>query len=354
MKLMKIGKQISTTGLDIGSHSIKLVKINHAKGKLYLEAVGIKELKQGIIENGTIKDNEGLVEAVTTLISQCDPSITDIVISMSGYGILSEKFTFKVNANENLEEVILWEAGQRSPFDVDDITLDYKIIKQFPEKNEVEVLIIAAKNVIMQKYIDLLYEAGFRPIIIDVDAFAIYNCFSMESNTEPLQGTMALLNIGHSLTTITFIKDGVYHSTRDIATAGSFFCQTLQRNLNISYDEAADVLKGVRTKGCDENMVTRAIEYASEELSSGIDLAFSYFKNSEKSEKIDKIILSGGGAYIPNIVKYLEERHNTQVKLSNPLAYLNHEPGLFGTVNPQKISAFLTVAIGLALRKAVN
>jgi type IV pilus assembly protein PilM len=96
------------------------------------------------------------------------------------------------------------------------------------------------------------------------------------------------------------------------------------------------------------------MDYAFEELSSGIDLAFSYFKTSEKSEKIDKIILSGGGAYIANIIRFLEDRHNTIVQVSNPLAFLHHEPGLFGAIDPQKISAFMTVAVGLALRKVVD
>ncbi len=350
----KIRGDVSTVGLDIGGYAIKLAKVSHRKDAYYLDAVGIKELEPGIIENGDIKNKEGLIEAVTTLINQCDPSIVDVVISMSGHGMLSEKFNFKIDPNDNVEETILWEAGQRSPFDVDDITLDYKILRQIPDKNEIEVLLVAAKNQIMQSYIDLLYEAGLRPLIVDVDAFAINNCYSLESFSESQSGTVALINIGHSLTNITFIKDGLYHSTRDVATAGDFFCKTLHRNLGISEEKAAEVIKGAVDTSLDSNLIQRAIEYAFEELSSGIDLAFSYFKSSEKSEKIDQIILSGGGAYIPNIVSFLEERHNTMVQLSNPMAFLHHEPGLFGAVDPQKISAFMTVAVGLALRKVVD
>jgi len=350
----KLRGETSTVGLDIGSYAIKLVKINHHKDEYILEAVGIKELERGIIENGDIKNKEGLIEAVTTLINQCDPSIVDVVISMSGHGMLSEKFNFKIDPNDNVEETILWEAGQRSPFDVDDITLDYKILREISDKNEIEVLLVAAKNQIMQSYIDLLYEAGLRPLIVDVDAFAVNNCYSMESFAEGPGGTVALINIGHSLTNITFVKDGLYHSTRDVATAGDFFCKTLHKNLGISEEDAAEVLKGNIDSSLDTNLIQRAIEYAFEELSSGIDLAFSYFKSSEKIDKIDKIVLSGGGAYITNIVEFLEERHNTQVQHSNPLAFLHHEPGLFGAVNPQQISAFMTIAVGLALRKVID
>ncbi len=349
--LGKWHRTTSTSALDIGNYSIKLVKLRHLKDGYFLEATGIKELPPGTIEGSEIKKKDVLIEAITTLINQCDPSIVEVVFSMSGHGIISDKFTFKIEPGENAEELILWEAGQRSPFDVDDITLDYKILHRNSETNEIEVLLVAAKNQIMQTYIDTLYEAGLKPVIVDVDAFAINNCYALESAGLPPKGVTALINIGHDLTNVTFIKDGVYHSTRDISTAGDFFNKTLQRNLGITAEEASMVLKGRSTIAIDKTKLDQSIEYAAEELSSGIDLAFSYFKSSEKSDSIDKIVLSGGGAYIPHIVEFIEKRHQTVVQVSNPLAYLQYDPQLFGNIDPQTISALLTVAVGLALRK---
>ena len=349
--LGKLRGQSSTTALDIGNHSIKLVKLRHLKDGYFLEATGIKELPPGTIEGSEIKKKDVLIEVITTLINQCDPSIIEIVFSMSGHGIISDKFTFKVDPGENAEELILWEAGQRSPFDVDDITLDYKILHRNSETNEIEVLLVAAKNQVMQTYIDTLYEAGLKPVIVDVDAFAINNCYALESAGLPPAGVTALINIGHDLTNVTFIKEGIYHSARDISTAGDFFNKTLQRNLGLTTEEATLVLKGRSTTAIDQTKLNQSIEYAAEELSSGIDLAFSYFKSSEKSDSIDKIVLSGGGAYIPHVVDFMEKRHQTSVQIANPLAYIQFDPGLFGSIDPQNISALLTVAIGLALRK---
>lgn len=345
------GRRI-TAGLDIGHHSVKLVKLLHAKNAYFLEAAGIKDLPPGTIEGSEIKKRDALIETIVTLVNQCDPSIVEVVVSMSGHGIISDKFTFKIEPGENAEELILWEAGQRSPFDVDDITLDYKILHSDPRTHETEVLLVAAKNQIMQSYIDLLYKAGLRPIIVDADAFAINNCYALESGEEVPKGIIALLNIGHDLTNITFVKDGIYHSTRDISTAGDFFNKTLQRNLGISAEEVGLTLKGRFTSCVDVDSLRQSIEYAAEELSSGIDLAFSYFKNSEKNDNIDKIILSGGGAYFPYIVDFLEKRHQTTVQISNPLSCLQFDRELFGNLKPQNFSALFTVAVGLALRNA--
>ncbi|MGB7567867.1 MAG: type IV pilus assembly protein PilM [Chitinivibrionales bacterium] len=349
--IQRLRGENSTTGLDIGNHSIKLIKIRHLREGYFLEAAGIKELPAGTLEGSEIKNRDALIDAVTTLVNQCDPSIVDVVFSMSGHGIISDKCTFKINPNENAEELILWEAGQRSPFDVDDITLDYKILHRKVQTNEVEVLLVAAKNQIMQNYIDLLYEAGLKPVIVDVVSFAINNCYAEESATRPQVGTVALVNIGHNLTNVTFVKDGVYHSSRDISTAGDFFNKTLQRNLGISADDAMNMLKGRATQVLDPQAMKQSIEYAAEELAAGIDLAFSYFKSSEKSDAIDRVVLSGGGAYIPDISAFLEKHYETTIELSNPLSILEYDPSLFGSIDPRKISALFTVAVGLALRK---
>lgn len=347
----KLNPRQCTVGLDIGNHSIKLVKLIHKKHGFFLEATGIKELPIGTIDGSEIKKKDILVDSISKLVNQCDPDITDVVISMSGHSIISDKITFKNENNENAEEMILWEAGNRSPFDVEDITLDYKILQRNMESNELEVLLVAAKNDIMKNYIDLVYEAHLRPIIIDVDAFAINNCYALETADLPQDGVTALVNIGHDLTNVTFIKDGIYHSTRDISTAGDYFNKTIQRNLGITTEESGLLLKGKNTGSFDINKFHQSIELAAEELSSGIDLAFSYFKSSTKSDSIDRIILSGGGAYIPDIVAFMEKRHQTSVQISNPLAFLEYNPGLFGNIEPQSISALLTVAVGLAIRK---
>jgi type IV pilus assembly protein PilM len=354
--IQKMQGETSTVGFDIGSYSLKLVKLRHSKKGYFLEACGIRELPPGTIEGSDVKNRDALIEAITTLVNQCDPSIVEVVISMSGNAIISDKSVFKVDINEDPEEIILWEAGQRSPFDVDDITLDYRILHRNLQTNEVEALLVAAKNQIMQKYIDLLYDAGLKAVIVDVDAHAINNAYAMESELSQLEtgGSIALLNIGYHHTTVAFIRNGLYLSSRDISTAGEYFSKTLQRNLGVAQEEALNILKGKPATSAEPAMVKQNIEFAAEELSSGLELAFSYFKSSEKSETIDKIVLSGGGAYIPGLVEYLQTRHETPVAIANPLSFLTYDSDLFGAVNPMKISALLSVATGLALRKVAQ
>jgi type IV pilus assembly protein PilM len=352
MSLFKSTRKRNTTvGLDIGNHTLKIVKLRHLKDGYVLEAAGIKDLPKGTIEGGEIKKRDALIDAITHLVNQCDPSIREIVFSMGGHGIISDKITFKIEDGEDAEELILWEASQRSPFDVDDITLDYKILRRFPGSKEAEVLLVAAKNQALQSYLDLLYDAALVPVIVDVDAFAITNSYALECAGLPDMGTVALLNIGHGATSITFIKDGIYHSSRDIATAGEFFNRIIQRNMGISSEEALAAVKGKTTGTIDMNKLKESVSYVGEELSSGIDLAFSYYKTSEHTDSIDKIVLSGGGAYIPTLSQFLETRHQTKVQVSNPLSRVQYNKNLFGNTSVESIGALFTVAVGLGIRK---
>jgi type IV pilus assembly protein PilM len=349
--LERFKKKRSRVGLDIGSRSLKLVEIQVEGGEIHLAAVGVKELRPGIVENGEIKDREAFIEEVTTLVDQCDPSIVDVVISLGGQGILSDKLIFKIEPNENVADTILWEASQRSPFDAENITISYKILRQFPERNEVEVLLVAARNEMMQEYIDTLYDAGLRTVAVDVDTYAFNNCYSMESYSEAALKTLVLMDIGYSACRVIFIKDGLFHSSREINTASNFFVSTLQKQLKIPELDAISLLHGKKVAGVSDEDFANTMSLILDDFGSSFDMAFSYFKKTEDVETIDKIVLCGGGTYVPNILSYLSDRFDTTVVRSNPFSFLKYDSELFGNIDPTKISALLTVAVGLALRE---
>lgn len=347
----KFGKNKTRVGLDIGNRSLKLVEIKDVGGELYLTAVGVKELRAGIVVNGEIKDKPAFIEAVTTLVNQCDSAIVDVVISQSGRGVLSDKFNFKIAPNEDVTETVLWEAGQRSPFDAEDITISFEVLRQFPETHEVEVLLVAAKNQIIQDYIDTLYEAGLRPVIVDVDIYAFNNSYAMESYAEAALETLVLVDVGHVGSRVIFIRNGLYHSSREIMPAGDYFAKTIQKQLKIPESDAVALLYGRQLPHVSDVDLRTALNDVFEEFVSGFNMAFSYFQKTEEVDRIDKVVLCGGGVYVPGFIPFLANRLETEVVMSNPFACLRYESGLFRTVDPTKFAALLTVAIGLALRK---
>lgn len=344
----------TSVGIDIGNYSIKICQIAHRQAGPVLVGAGIHVLKPETLVAGEIKDRDELLQSLTSLVHRTDPSgkIKDVILSLSwSYGVIADRIRITSNKIESDEELILMEAGQRSPFDVDNITLDYKVLNRDAESGEMEVLLVAAKNQVMQSYIDLLYEGGLRPVVIDVDAFAVTNSYLLSAPPEDAGKVVSLINVGEHLTNLTFLRNGTYHSTRDIATACDFFAKTLMKNLKIDREAAGDILRGKDLDKHNASLVSRSIEFSAEELSVGIDLAFSYFQSSENNLKVEKMVLCGGGACIPNLASILSRRHNVEVEITNPLAHIPFDERKFQGAIPENISTILTVAAGLALRK---
>jgi len=341
-----------SVGLDIGSKAIKLVELKKEDGNLRLTAVGVKDMPEGVVVNGIVKEKETFINVVTQLINQCDPEIVDVVISMGTAGILSDKIEFSFENFDNVEETILWEATQRSPFDVEDITISYKILRKDHERKKMQVLLVAAKNPNMQMCIDALYEAGLRPTIVDVSSYAFNNCYAKESELEESPETLILLDIGHHGSRLLFIKDGLYHSARDISIGGEYITKTLQKQLKIDFGQATSIMLGHRVEGISLDDIQASLQFSFEEFCSSFDMAFSYYRKDSGDNSVEKVVVCGGGVYVPGLVAFLSHHLGIEVSVSNPFSFLKYDSELFNNVDTSNFAALLSIATGLALRGA--
>src|SRR4030065_683255 len=140
---MVLGKREKTVaGLDIGTSCIKLVKFEEKGGAYILKALGIREISPDAIVDEEIKDRDALIYNIQSLIDQCDPRIKDVALAVAGHGVLNDKITMDKKTGNEAEQAILFEAEQRSPFDVEDVTLDYHIVNVSEETNKMDVLLV--------------------------------------------------------------------------------------------------------------------------------------------------------------------------------------------------------------------
>jgi type IV pilus assembly protein PilM len=200
-------------------------------------------------------------------------------------------------------------------------------------------------------YLDLIEDCGLRPVIVDDDAFAIFNAYENNYEVDPTRIT-ALVNIGYDVTNVTYIAEGLFSATRDVSAGAREIFDAVQKEFRLNPELTAKALKGEMTDSVDQDMFKATIMSAADELISGIELAFSYFRSQTKIESIDWIVLSGGGALIPYLPEFLQSKINIPLELSNPLRNVDYDPELFQFVQPEKIAPLLAVAVGLAMRKA--
>ncbi len=340
----------STAGLDIGASSIKLVKMENRGGNFAICAMGIRDLPVEAIVSEEVKDRDTVIFTIQSLVEQTDPKIKEVVLSISGHGVLTDKITIDRKTGAEAEQAILFEAEQRAPFDVEDVTMDYHIIDVNEETNKMDVLLVAARNEFLTSYLEVVQDAGLKPVLVDTDAFAILNAYEINYDVDP-QRVTALVNIGYDVTNITFMKDGKYHSTRDVSVGGRIIYDTIQREFRLNQELTSKAIKGEMESSIDQDMLKATIVNSAEEMMSGIEVAFSYFKSLAKVNTIDWIILSGGSALIPYLPEYIQSKLNVPIEIANPLRNIEYDPDMFSYIQPERIAPLLAVPIGLAARK---
>ena len=165
----------STVGLDIGASSVKLVRLDHSRTGHTVTALGIRELPPEAIVAEEVRDREAVIFSIQSLVDQTDPRIRDVVVSISGHSVITDRFSLPKKTGAEAEQAILFETEQRAPFDVDDVSLGYHVISVDEQANKMDVLLVAARKEQLANYLDLVQDCGLRPVIVDNDAMAIYN-----------------------------------------------------------------------------------------------------------------------------------------------------------------------------------
>lgn len=340
----------STVGLDVGANSIKLVKLERNKDTHSVVALGIRELPPEAIVSDEIRDREAVIFNIQSLIDEIDPKIKDVVVSISGYGVITDKFTIDKKSGSEAEQAILFEAEQRSPFDVEDVTLDHHVIKVDEETKKAEILLVAARKEFINSFVELILDAGLHPVIVDIDAFAMLNAYEHNYDIDPSRTTV-LVNVGYDVTNVLYLLEGLYHSTRDISTGTRAVYNAIQKEFRLNAELASKAIKGEMKDSIDQDMLKATIISSTEELISGLELAFSYFKTQAKVEKVDWMVLSGGGALVSYLPEYFQSKLNIPLEILNPLRNIDYDPDMFQYLEPERIAPLLTVPVGLAMRR---
>ncbi len=345
----KGGKDI--IGLDIGSANIKTVQLKELKTGYQLENIGVAPLLPELIVDGSILDSLRVVESIKELISEKNFKVKDTAISVSGHSsVIIKRVALPQMSEEELSESIKFEAEQYIPFDIDDVNLDFQILGQREEQDQMDVLIVAAKKDKINEYVSVVREAGLNPVIVDLDAFALENMYEINYEISADEN-IALVDIGASTININIVKGGTSIFIRDSSLGGNLHTEALQKGFTISYDNAERLKHGEAVEGISQEDVASVLTSASEDIITEISRSFDYFRGATSQEDINGIVLSGGNTLIKDFVPLLSERVGLNVTVIDPFKNIII-PDSFDTGYLKKVGPLLAIATGLALRRA--
>jgi Tfp pilus assembly protein PilN len=208
---------------------------------------------------------------------------------------------------------------------------------------------VAAKKEKIADYTGVIAQAGRTAVAVDVDAFALQNAYRANYGIEPGQ-VVVLLNVGASATNINIITGDQSVFTRDISIGGNAYTEALQKELSLPFESADALKRGQPVEGVQYDDARPVLRAVSENVMLEIQKTFDFFKATTSNDRIDRVVVSGGGSRVEGFVEQLRERFEVPIEPFDPFKAISFDARKFGDAAQAAPTA--AVAVGLALRRA--
>ncbi|KPJ68841.1 MAG: hypothetical protein AMJ45_01710 [Syntrophobacter sp. DG_60] len=334
----------SLMGIDLGSHTVKFLELSDENSELI--NFGTTVLPEGA-DLEDIKKDDLIIPAIKKLIEQLNIKKTEVAVCLSSHHVIVKKIEIPAMGKEELNDIIAVEAEQHIPYNLQEVNLDYQILRKTSE-DKMEILIAGAKKEVVERYIALFSEAGLKPHVIDVETAALVNAYETFYPEEA--SVVALIDIGASKINIVVLENAIPIFNTEIPSGGNYLTRQIQHKLNMNYTQA----ESLKIDGPSDETLTQPLQdiFTSiiNEWLTKIKKTLEFFEANQLM-KIDKLILSGGSSRIKNLVELCSERIQKPVDIFNPFRKLKYSVEKFDPAYLEYYMSQMPIALGLASRK---
>jgi type IV pilus assembly protein PilM len=355
---MLFSKKKPLVAVDIGGYSIKVVNLKKIQNGYELLNLGMTRLPPDSVVDGEIENPEAVIIALESLLKTEGISNRNVVMSVSGQSVVIKKISVPQMGEDELAEMIREEAEQYLPFDIDEVNLDFQIIKKITLSDgadgtdeaeaDMDVLIVAARKDMVKVYQDVAAKTGLKMRVLDLDAFAIENAYEFTHEPE-LETAVALVNIGASMTNINILEEGVTAFTRDLHGGGNNISEEIQKNLQVSFSDAEKYKLGILDDRFTKDEITPHILNGLELLCREIGNLFDIFHKTSEY-KISRIYLSGGTCRMENIDSLVEKYTGITSECMTPFSGISYNEENIDPEYIAEMNTVMTLPVGLAIR----
>jgi type IV pilus assembly protein PilM len=355
-----------TIGLDIGSHSIKLVGLKMTlKGPVITHA-GIKEIPYGEDR----EDLDFISETVKSLYREIGLQPGKVRLTVSGSGVFIRQITIPSMPKAELKEAVRWEIKEYLPFPVESAQIDFFILHEFVEDNvkKLDVIVVACPKNLIDRTLSIAEGAGLKPVHLDICPFAIWNAMLISGQLAK-EEVIALIDLGDEKTVIHLFRNGVLQFAREITPAGEDITRAIMEGIvsdkepHLIYERAEKIKQEmdiflktphekVGDKSIDLSKISFLVRPVLERLTVEIGRSLEYYKNQFHVERIDRLLLTGGGSNLVDIASCLSGELRLPVEQFIPFRKILFDSKKIDQQVVQllePVSALFTVATGIAL-----
>ena len=337
----------TTIGLDIGSHSIKLIELAKEGNQVALLAAGSMPTPPKSLSSSLQSDVESLAVAVKQLMRDTGAKSRDVNIALPESKVFTRVIEVPQLSPRELTSAIKWEAEQYIPLPLDQVNLDYTILRdgKTTGTNKMEVLLVAAPKTLIDRYLTIVELSGLHAAGAETEIIATSRAVA---RSMPTVKTIMIVSLGSQTTDIAIIKNGTLTFTYSVSAGGEAITRSIAQSLDFNLTQAEEYK---RTYGLQadklEGKIIAAAKPIMDTIVNEMKRAVAFYEEKNKDQPIETIMLSGGTSRLPGMIIYLAQAMNYEVQLVNPWIGIVREPR-FNVL--QNEGPNFCIAVGLALR----
>lgn len=345
----------SFIGVDIGTSSTKVVQLANDNGRPRLVTYGYLEQRSDIIKSEAPTSQQAVVNALRSILHDAHVSTTQAIAALPSFTVFSSIISLPLMTRKELNSAVRWEAKKFVPMPIDDLVLDWKLLKETASQaaatakapKNLRVLITAAPKSLVKRYIDIFKAAGLQIVNLETEALALERSLVGADPTPAM-----VVDIGATATDIAILVDGIPLINRSIDVGGDTITKAIAQSLNVDA-ERAEQFKRDFGLSFSQQMVTqvpKTIEFVLSSIINEIRFVLNLYRAQTRGP-VQKIILSGGSSFLLNLPEYIEKTLSIKTFVGDPWARVIYPLDLKPIL--QEIGPRFSVAIGLAMREII-
>ena len=333
-------------GLDLGSSSIKIAQLRELHGSPSLVTYGDIEVASNLLSSDSEIDQNRISELIKQLAQDAKVTTKNVVASLSA----SQSYTAiirtpKLSHNE-LAESIKFQADKVIPMAMDQVKLDWAVVGEVPETDEVDVLLVAAPNNTANKYLNIIQKAGLELLALEINPIAQSRSLIGPADKPKC---IIIVDIGSVASDIAILSNTVPQLVRSVAIGSKALNRVVSQNLGIDAGQADQFIKKF---GMDqtkiEGQVFKTLKPVVDHLVEEINKSITFFQEKNPTQRVEKIILTGGTTALPGLPLYLANATGLTIEVGNPWQNISYPKELESSLAGLSLS--YATAIGLAMR----
>ncbi len=338
-----------TLGIDIGSFSIKVIKLDRTSSGFKTVKVAYARL---LLADDTGED--GVLSLMKNLVERNGLQKEPVGLVLPGRAATVRFFSLPKMPREELAQAVAWEAAKNAALPAEDLITDFVAYEPTPGLPDGQQQVMAAMvpRATVEHWVENFSRIGLRLAAIDIPAMALL-AYTDLHNTWDARGCSALLDLGHTRTGIHLFQDRHLCFTRDIAIGGSDLSQALSDVLHVDSRQADDLKERLGLAGADAEgeKIRQILEQVLERIAVEVQRSFDYYQAQYRDASFTAVRLCGGTALLPGIARYFTETLRLESSVDQPWRVAPLDRGAGPGEGLENSGPVFPTAIGVATRE---